>query len=308
MASCTVADIIADAQTYLGESDPANGEFTAAYLTPFFGAAYREMYNLMMKWQLPFVKRDVYFVLPADTNVIVPSQLGVTDFDEPEQLWERGSVTQVNITGVTNATPVVVTAPGASIASNQEITISGVVGPVGVNGLWFGTQSGNNVTLNGSVAGGAYVSGGVLAYSTDIFAPMRPVDVLPQINQALDTALLLWAWQNDRLYFTGANQARQLWIRYISSGAAPVSGDIGVDNCRDFLANRTAGLAAAARDLVPRAQELNTLALGTSMQSDGSGGMLRDAMIPKLLEKQLVPKRQGPFRPRRNNLTRSNLF
>jgi hypothetical protein len=136
-----------------------------------------------------------------------------------------------------------------------------------------------------------------LAGSSENYIAMTPVDELPQITA--ETALRWWKWEGDTFYFIGSGSSRQLKIEYIQSGAAPTSGSIGFDNCRNFLATRTASLMAGIRGMPQEADRLTVLALGPSREADGSGGQLRTLVLPLLHEKQNRSKRPGTFRPRR---------
>lgn len=297
MADPLITDCLTDAARLLG--DPSQEQYTTAALTPFFGMAYREMYDLAMNWGLQLSDRETYYNLPAHTRILKPSTAGISDMGEPKEVWERGGVAAATITGITNATPMVVTAVGHGFATNDEITVSGVAGPAGVNDKWFITVlTPDTFSLNGSVAGGAYSSGGVASKSSEDFAQMAPVDTLPQSD--IDEQLRYWKWMNDTLYFTGATEIRQLWVIHSVSGAPPSSGSVGIDNSRNFLGARTASLAAGPYNMPRRAEELKFDALGPSGKPDGTGGYLRSLMMPMLKEQQKRPKRPQPFRARRN--------
>ena len=293
-----ITDVLADAAIHLGDTNAE--QFTPTILTPFFGQSFREAFDLMVRWKLPMGMRTAFAALPAFTNQLLPSQAGIFDLGEPNFLWERQTSATATVTNVTNATPVVVTVSDATgITSNSLVDITGVVGPTGVNGEWYVTVSGNNLTLNGSVASGVYSSGGSVIVSSTTFGEMVPID---DFDQTATPAGLngFWKWEQERFWFIGATAATELRIRYSSSGNPPTSGTVGIDNFRNFGAFRTAGLAAFAYDMDNRAQFLNAQALGPSMQPDGTGGALRGLLLPKLLEKQKRPALPGPFRPRRN--------
>lgn len=297
MADCAVTDVLSDSSALLGDEEQE--QFTNAMQLKFFGMAFRELYDLCMRWRLPMGKRTAYAFLPAYTNVLIPSQFGVNDFGEPQALWERDSATTLTVTGATNATPIEITTSVAhGLDSNSQIELMGVIGPVGVNGQWFITvTAANKFTLNGSVAGGAYSSGGTAIVASTNFSPMQEGR---QDRGVVDGALRTYRWENDRFYFTGANAAKELKIEYTTSGAAPTSGNVGIDNARNFLAKRTASLVAEVYDMPERAAQLKAEALGPSGDPDGTGGALRGLVGPMLIEKQNVARRSPPFRQRRN--------
>lgn len=65
-----------------------------------------------------------------------------------------------SITAASNATPIVVTATN-TFANGDLVTITGVGGNTGANGVWvIGSVSGSGFTLLGSVGNGVYTSGG----------------------------------------------------------------------------------------------------------------------------------------------------
>lgn len=303
MADCTVNDVFTDVRTFLG--DTAATVYTDERLLPGLGVAIREIYDCLDRWRLPYAERTAYVVLPANTNQLTPAQAGIVDMGEPIALAERGSVTQTAITGLTNATPIVITAVAHGLGSGAFVQIGEVPEPISVNGEWNATVvDADHFSLNGSTASGAYTSGGYVMSSSVDFAKMDPADDLPPAQVASDR-LRWWRWKQDRFWFNPANNARQIRIVYTASGpATPASGSIGIDNCRSFLAWRTASVAAMTRAEASVVQDMKFEAFGPSLQADGTGGALRSLLLPMLLEKQKRPKRSGPFRPRRNQITR----
>lgn len=302
-----VTDVFTGAAALLG--DQAQEQFTNPVLLPWYQAAYREAYNLVMRWSLPVGQRDAYFLLPANQTIISPAQLGITDMGEPISLWERNNVASVSITAVSNATPIQVTTSGAhGLTEGAPCEIFGVNGVIGINGVQWRVHyiDANNVQLLGSTAGGAYVSGGTLINggeeSVNPFFELVPVRDMPQYPQ--DILNRYWKWENDMFRFPGALNATELWVEYQSSGDPPSSGSVGWDNCLSYLQYRTASLVAAAYDMPQSASEYKLRAFGQSGEPDGTGGELRGFVYPMLKEKQKRPARPLPFRPNRNNINR----
>jgi len=89
MADTTISEINGLVAQLLG--DPDMEVFTAPVQLPFIGMAYREFWDLMMQWDLQKVNRTATYTLPANTTSITPATMGITDWGEPEDLWERGS-------------------------------------------------------------------------------------------------------------------------------------------------------------------------------------------------------------------------
>lgn len=303
MSSCTVAEVMSDAAALVG--DDGMEQFNSSIQAPWFGFAYRELFNIYQRWRLPIGTTTGFAFLPAYTNVLVPSLAGITDMGEPEGVWERPASTTVTVTGATNATPVEITTSGAhGLATNAEVELYNIAGPVGVNGQWFITvTAANKFTLNGSVAGGAYSSGGTVVEATVGWSEVLPSNNPPS-GTPVNTALRTYKWQKDRFNFPGATSAVELKMEYTVSGNPPASGTIAIDDCRNHLAVRTASLLAANYDQKDRAAELIFEAFGDSRQPDGTGGTLRNLVGPQLLEKQNRVNRAQPFRPRRNTVTR----
>lgn len=77
---------------------------------------------------------------------------------------QTGSVTKkdsANITGATNASPIVITSAGHGLTTGTTITISGVGGNTAANGTFIVTYvDGNSFSLNSTTGSGAYTSGG----------------------------------------------------------------------------------------------------------------------------------------------------
>ena len=307
MAIPLVTDVLAGTAALLG--DTAQEQFTSGVLLQPYSMAFREAYDLFQRWHLQVANRDGYMYVPANTTVVVPSAAGITDMGEPSELWERPSVSTLTITGVTNATPMVVTTSTAhGLADGSPVEIYGVVGPVGINQQWRITSTGSTTfSLNGSIAGGAYSSGGTVIFggeqSSNRFIKMNPVtENLPQIPPS--DRLVYWKWEGDWLEFIGATNPVELKIEYSSSGAAPQSGSVGIDNSYNFLVYRTASIIGPAYDQAQSAANWKMEALGPSGQADGTGGALRAFAYPMLVEQQKRPARPLTFRPRRRGLNR----
>lgn len=296
MSDTTVSQIFGDACALLGDSDAE--VFTDFVLQSPFALAYREMFDCLQANELPTAKREAFVALPSYTNVLIPAAYGITDMDEPLSLQERGSLTTKTITGISNTTPISVTCVAHGLGSNTEVTISEVTAPPTVNQKWYITRTGaDTFTLNGSTASGAYGAGGKVVTSPEEFCDMTIGE--PPQGEPSDS-LWMWKWQGGAIRFRPANNARQVRITYMASGEAPISGNIGIDDARSFLAQRTASLAAPMRGMSERAAELTRDALGPSGQPDATGGSLRGLILPKVNAKQQFQSRPQSFRPRRN--------
>lgn len=66
-----------------------------------------------------------------------------------------------NVTGATNATPIIVTSANHGRVNSDSVIIAGVLGNTAANGTWgIGGVTTNTFALTGSVGNGAYTSGG----------------------------------------------------------------------------------------------------------------------------------------------------
>lgn len=303
MADCSVADVLTNAMSILGDSF---GEVTQEIQNDF-QTAYGDLMACLIKLNSQEVQREVYYTLPANTNVVFPSSLGVTDFAEPQQVWERGNVQSLAVASTTDGTPITVTlsAPGTPGQTGARVELNGIQGVPGyVNRDWFITVlNSTQFTLNGSVACGSNGTGGSCMTSVSGWLPMANMDVTPlgAAIAAQGNILGSWRWTDNAIYVPGALEDRQLWIEYLADETAPVSGVIGLCDGRElnFLSYATAARFAPKRQLVmgPYCQQT---AYGPTGEPDGSGGMLRQLLIPIWKQRQQLPREQGRYRRRRS--------
>lgn len=299
----TMTNCLDAARFYLGDDQTSGGEvFTNTILTPAFNMAYRELFRALQGIANPRVQRTVFYDLPANTAFLAPSTAGIADFGEIEVMEERGGVTSVSITNaVTGSGFVTITAASHGFATGDAIVVFGVVGLSGTSGIWGVTVTdANTFKLNGAVGAGTYTAAtGTASKSgetfTEVIGPRRIIDVGP-----VSSSLGVYDWYEDAFHFQMCNVLRELRITYISSAAtiAAVGDTTGVDDSLDFLAIRTAGLAASSRGARDRAAELNAMALGASGQADGSGGILRELVAAGVRALQANPCQRPPFRDR----------
>jgi len=89
------------------------------------------------------------------------SNLGL--YEDLDTVLQAEIERKFNLSGATNATPIVVTAVGHNFVADDLVSIAGVVGNTAANGQWpVASVSGNNFSLVGSVGNGVYASGGVV--------------------------------------------------------------------------------------------------------------------------------------------------
>ena len=92
-----------------------------------------------------------------------------------------------NITGATNATPVVVASTTHGRTTGDSVVISGVGGNTAANGTWVITVTdSNHFSLTGSIGSGAYTSGGTWSWCITTLANSSKV-----INYSVSSDTLL---------------------------------------------------------------------------------------------------------------------
>src|SRR5574337_741573 len=180
----TVSDIISDSAALLG--DPAVERFTSSVLTPFFGMAYREMFDIMIRWRLPMVEKEMYARLLPYTTQLIPnsSASAIYDLGEPSRVSERGGLNSYLIVGHLPGGLTPGTQPTA-LATNDEVTASGFTYPPEANGKWIITVSGCNrtavvpiVPMRGQILdrNGVVLATNYSAYTLEI-TPSRTLDL-----------------------------------------------------------------------------------------------------------------------------------
>lgn len=281
MAIPLVSDVLSLAKSQLG--DDSGQLFTNTVLLPHYQSAFRELWRVMASVGIPRVLRVGFYTLPAHTSYFDPATAGITDLSEPEWLYERDGGTSVSITGITAATSPTVTAAGHPFATGNYAVISGpITGLSGATGQFAVTvTSSSQFTLNGAITTGAWSAGGTASLATTDWSDVGPPvsSITAQTTEAGN--INQWAWLEGKIQLTPCSSARQLRIMYWSSGAAPTttSDPVGIDDSLDFLAARTAGLAAESRGAIDRGKTLNAYAIGMNLKPDGSDGLLNQFLV-----------------------------
>lgn len=311
MSSCTVSDVITLAQSLLGDKLV---QLTADIFEDF-ATAYGDLINQSNTLALSAIVREVYYTLPANTTVIEPAFLGVTDFAQPQQLWQRQNVSSAPLVAsggisLTAGIPVEIHFPGAAPQAGGQIELTGIQGiggavmPTWINRDWYVSagSDANSLRLNGSITPGVNGTAGSASWSNDTFTKMTSTDYTPQAgpqNQQMGN-LSTWRWENGKIYVNPCESPIQVWIQYLASPDAPASGEIGLYDGREknFLAYATAARFAPKRQIA-QGPQLMADAYGPSGEPDGSGGMLRALINPQMLQNQVTQRRSGLFRRRR---------
>lgn len=280
MARPTVGDVYRAAAAHAGDFSGQyyNDTVPGSRLDPFFAVAYSELFRASQSMQNPRVRQVNFYDLPAYTSVLDPATAGIFNLGEPELIEERGSVTEVAITGaVPGSGFLTITAVGHPFVSGDQAVQFGILGlSSDANGVFTVTKTGaNTYTANGCAATGTYTSGGTAAKSTERFAEVIGPREISEVLSAPQSILGEFSWDNDIFRFPPCSALRQLRITYTLSGSAPTEDvTIPFDDSKDFLSLRTAGLALKARGNRDKANELNELAVGPDWGRGISGGIL----------------------------------
>jgi hypothetical protein len=297
-------NVLDAARFYLGDDLVSGGQdFTNTALEQPFQMALRELYRTMQNVANPRVQREAFYDLPANTGYLSPATASISDLGEIEAVEERGNVTSVAITNAVNGAGfVTITAVGHPFITGQLAVLWGIGGMAGINGAFAVTVvDANTFKANGAVGVGAYTSGGTASQSGDQFIPLQRVNRIEDVSVNNPT-LGRYAIAEDVLRFPPCTGLRELRIVYISSAAtvASTSDTTGIDDSLDFLAIRTASLAAASRGATAKSEYLTTMALGPSQQADASGGILRELLQTGIRALQADPVQRPPYRWRTN--------
>src|SRR5579859_5108673 len=119
-----VEDIYTDARGHLHDNGgPASNQFSDSVLQPHYQRAYRKMFDAM-SFGSNRIRREWYFILPANTSVLDPFAYDINDMSEPEYMEDRDVGTQLNITGFSggftpgSSLPITLNIPGHGLGAN----------------------------------------------------------------------------------------------------------------------------------------------------------------------------------------------
>lgn len=264
------------------DGSPSAGQINIAFA---IDSSYRDLISQFDMNQIPRVQRTFWYNLPAMSTQVTPAQMNIADFGEIVNLEERSISTTAVVSTTDTGTPITVTtASPHGFATGQEVFLSGVQGQVGANGRWYITVTGSTTfTLNNSVSVAAFTSSpaAVVTTSNDAYSLVVEQSELP-LYLVPPTRLFTYVWQEDTFYFVGATTARQLKITFFSSGTAPVTGTMGVDNALEPLAYRAAALCAGATDM----------AIAGQLANDAN------VYLSNLVQEAVRAMQRNPIRPR----------
>jgi len=306
----TVANVMDAARSHLGDTEIAGGQlWTNAALQTFLNQAYGEMLRAFAQSSIARIYRRSYYNLPANTSYLAPATASITNFGEPavhSGVAERAVRNTSTVTGAALGAGFVdlTTAAPHAFVAGQIVVVFGVAGlSDDVNDLWSVEVPGATIVrLLGSVATGAWTSGGTVSDSAEEFVDLDAVATIDSWPNAPVAALGRYAWLGDAFRFWPAATVRQIRLTYSLSANAPSTGSLAVDDSRDFLAARAAALAAGSGGARGRAGELNILAMGNpgGLVGEASAGAIGELVrlgVKTMQRNRFVTRR---YRPKRN--------
>jgi len=303
MAFPTLENVYDAIRMKLGDDEVSGGQiYTNTRLLGSVQHAVRDLFRVMAKVGNPRVIKNVYYNLPAYTSVLRPSTAGISDMGDPIGLWARGNVSTLSVSSATpgSSSLALVTSTAHGLSSGDLVTLY-LPGVVGGDGHYAVTvTSSTGLTINGLVASGSYTSGGTVTVGSDAFSPVYQATDSPNLEHVSLGEVSEFAWHGDVFHVPAVSAIREIRIEYYSSATVPTQTTdvIAVDDCIDFLACRSAALAAKVRS--PNLSRIwNVEALGPKEMADGSGGMLRDLLqagVRALQEMAPEERMRQPFR------------
>lgn len=309
----TVAQVYSRTRGVLSEDEVTAGEvFSDAYLYPRLQTAYNDLFRAYQQYGTLTAQKSLFYVLPINTAHFRPSQAGVVNFGEPlaDGVYQRRVTGLFTITNVVpdpaNALCRVTTSAPHGLATGNDVIIYGVGGVSDdVNDEWIVTLvDATNFDLNGCYSTGTYTSGGRASTSAEEWSLMTQAQNEISLAQAASgNPQAVYNWRNETFRFYPSTEQRQLKIGHTISGNIPenrLTFALAVDDSLDFLAYRTAALAAYDKGADAAGQRADLLAIGPDGRADGSGGFLEALISEAVKTLQQTPYVFRKYRERPN--------
>lgn len=305
MANPTLDQVYTAARAILADTEVPGGQiYTDSILLPHVQSAVRRMAQAMRGITDSRIIRVFYYVLPANTSVLVPTTAGVTDMQEPIEVGQRSGLTVADISSIT-VNPSSIT---ANTAVANDFATGDIVTLTTLNGLRYRPAqyavtvvSGTQFIVNGLVATGTYIGGGKAVYSDNKFSDVQQSYDINFTGGNTQQQLDSYAWRDGQFLFKGSTDQRELKVTYYSSATVPTTGSdvIEVDDSLDFLATYAAAKAARGQGAKDIGSELMADAVGSSVdQGSVRGGRLYDLFNSAVKQwQQMSPeeRRRKPF-------------
>ena len=309
MALPTGTNVADTTRALLADTEISGGDIaTNTILLPLINVAVGQMFDKMAAVGVGRVIRTVYRALPAYATIFDPVYFGLTDWLAPVEFRERGGLETdrlINSAGmIASGAPrnqvelnLGFTAAATALPTGALVTVGGMSGMTGGEGMYAVIASTTtSCILAGAQTVGTYTSGGRVGYSLQEFTPMVQRERILD-NMIQSGVLEQWAIDGNVTRFPGATGIRELEVRYVSSSTelSAIGDQIAVHDCRRLLATLTAALFCYGRGARDTAQTMERLAFG----ADGTGGMMRDILLPMVKAKQAThySDRQRPAYP-----------
>jgi hypothetical protein len=314
---------------HLGDTEVPGGQWAQDnYLQPFVSSSYQSLYRWLQRNHAQLVRRTSYFNLPVNTSYLTPTDAGIANLGQPENIFQRkagttwtGTVAAINAgtPGQSVSTVDITISDTSALSSGQQVLAFGFVGSAtatpatnisdDINDLWTITLvDGTTIRLNGCSAFGEVGATGIISTGAEQW-PNAPISRLYDFsgsefqNNVQSGQIQFWYWNLGVMRFTPCSEIRQLKIVYDLSGTAPTSGTIGINDSLDALAAMTAALAARSKfGDSATCQELFMRAVGnpTGDTSAITGGYFAELAQIETQNLQKVRVVMPPFRNKRN--------
>lgn len=265
------------------------------------------------------MRRTQYTTIKAFTSYVSPASVGIANFGEPEDLFDRkpGTTATVTIAAINAAAPATGTPPSVDLTwtshgllNGQQIIVYGFVdGSISddINDLWYVTRvDANTLRLMGCEATGVTGASAQAATGGEDWGstPLnRLYDFSGQFpNNANNGQLSSYYWNGDVFRFAPATVDRQLKIVYDLSGTAPTFGSVGIDDSLDALATMTAALAFSSKGAPTKAAQMFVRAVGNPAgdMTNITGGHFYELVQLAVRETQKVRIVMPRYRRKRN--------
>lgn len=294
MSQPTLSECYTRTREILGDIEGGGQIYTNTVLLGHIQSSVRELFRSMRRYAVTKVVREVYYILPANTSVLVPSTAGITDLAQPILIGERGGLTTSVVFGASQvATGLSITATAHLFVMGDVVTLNLLGGLKGAEGAFGVTVvNANTFIANGVIVTGTYTSGGVAARSDNYFYEVTIGTMIPVVRRSSDNDRIVnVAWREGKLWFPVCDEDRQIQISYYSSADVPVGINdlITVDDSLDFIATYAASIAALANGADTLGGTLRVSAAGPRFDEGITGGQLFALMQSGVRELQNRP-------------------
>ena len=270
---------------------PGGQTFQDSFLVQLWPSAFSGLYRWLDRNANKLIRRTFYYNVPANTQYLLPSSIGIGSIGKPVEMYERpvgialtGTIAAINAAspGSPPSVDITTSSPHGLITGAQVVTFNfgwdtatqtddqgATTVTDDINAQWYITVLGaSSLRLNGCAAqdlGNAVGSTGIVSTSPQTFGNYPIYQLYDYSGESIATQnsqLTSWKWENGAFWFVPANQARQVKIIIMLSGAPPMSGSVGIDDSLDALALFLGAAACQAKGFRAKSQDLSMRAVG----------------------------------------------